>query len=157
MRVTSLAKLPRPAASRLAVRVTPDALRQIRGGHPWVYETSIESVKSGAQSGATGKPGDLAVVFDADRSFAAIGLLDPASPIRIKIIHEGKPATIDRAFWVAHITAALARRQPLIDQSLADLVVQELVDADEASEHAADREYFRSLVDKRRAGELPAT
>ena len=128
MRVTSLAKLPRPAASRLAVRVTPDALRQIRGGHPWVYETSIESVKSGAQSaaqggaqsGATGKPGDLAVVFDADRSFAAIGLLDPASPIRIKIIHEGKPATIDRAFWVAHITAALARRQPLIDQSLAD-------------------------------------
>ena len=88
MRVTSLAKLPRPAASRLAVRVTPDALRQIRGGHPWVYETSIESVKSGAQSaaqggaqsGATGKPGDLAVVFDADRVVAALQAHAPHAP-----------------------------------------------------------------------------
>ncbi len=119
MRVSSLSRLPRPSTSRLAVRVTPDALRQIRGGHPWVYETSIESVK-GAASGADGAPGDLAVVFDADRKFAAIGLYDPASPIRIKLIHEGKPVTIDRAFWVAHITTALARRQTLIDSSRTD-------------------------------------
>ena len=41
--VTSLSRLPRPSASRLAVRVTPDALRQIRAGHPWVFERSIES------------------------------------------------------------------------------------------------------------------
>lgn len=109
MRVTSLARLPRPSASRLAVRVTPDALRQIRGGHPWVYETSIQSIKG------DGTPGDLAVVFDDDRHFAAIGLYDPASPIRIKLIHEGKPVTIDRSFWTAQISTALARRQPLID------------------------------------------
>ena len=99
------------------MRVTPDALRQIRGGHPWVYETSIDTIKgAGNTSGQqAGKPGDLAVVFDDDRKFAAIGLFDPASPIRLKIIHQGKPATIDRAFWVAHVGAALARRQPLVD------------------------------------------
>ena len=93
------------------MRVTPDALRQIRGGHPWVYETSIESIKG------TGVAGDLAVVFDDDRKFTAIGLLDPESPIRIKLVHEGKPATIDRAFWTARVAAALARRQPLIDSA----------------------------------------
>ncbi|MEQ1699764.1 MAG: class I SAM-dependent rRNA methyltransferase, partial [Ilumatobacteraceae bacterium] len=107
--MTSLSRLPKPSTSRLAVRVTPDALRQIRAGHPWVYENSIQSVKG------DGNPGDLAVIFDDDRKFAAIGLYDPASPIRIKIIHQGKPATVDKAFWVAHVSAALARRQKLID------------------------------------------
>jgi len=104
----------------LAVRVTPDALRQIRGGHPWVYETSINTVKVPAAAPETGKPGDLAVVFDDDRNFAAIGLYDPASPIRIKLLHEGKPVAIDRAFWIAHVSAAVARRQPLIDLSVAE-------------------------------------
>ena len=108
--MTSIARLPRPSASRLAARVTPDALRQIRGGHPWVYETSIDSLKG------DGKPGDLAVIFDDDRRFAAIGLYDPASPIRIKVIHQGKPVTIDHSFWAGHIRAALTRRQPLIDR-----------------------------------------
>ncbi|MGB8858329.1 MAG: class I SAM-dependent methyltransferase [Ilumatobacteraceae bacterium] len=121
--MTSFARLPRPSATRLAVRVTPDALRQIRGGHPWVYETSIESVKGAGSAGSptdAGKPGDLAVVFDADRKFAAIGLYDPASPIRIKLIHEGKPVTIDRSFWTKHVTTALARRQVLIDSAATD-------------------------------------
>ncbi len=41
-----------------------------------------------------------------------------------------------------------------MDQYLAELVVQDLVDADEASEKAVDKEYFKSLVEKRRAGEI---
>jgi len=94
------------------VRVTPDALRQIRGGHPWVYETSIDTIK-GAD---TAQPGDLAVIFDDDRKFTAIGLYDPASPIRIKVIHQGKPATVDHAFWVRKIADALERRRQLIDR-----------------------------------------
>ncbi|MDO8362813.1 MAG: class I SAM-dependent methyltransferase [Actinomycetota bacterium] len=118
--MTSLARLPRPSASRLAVRVTPDALRQIRGGHPWVYETSIDSLKGPTIDDGSAKPGDLAVVFDDDRRFTAIGLYDPASPIRIKVIHQGKPATVDRAFWTRHITTALATRQPLLDRNAAD-------------------------------------
>ena len=67
-------------------------------------------------------------------------------------IREGKTGTIASLIQTGKSAGMIS-----LDQSLADLVVQELVDADEASEHAADREYFRSLVDKRRAGELPAT
>ena len=100
--------LPRPAASRLAVRVTPDALRQLRSGHPWLFEGSIRSVNH------EGAAGDLAVVFDDDRNFAAIGLWDPASPIRVKILHVGKPTAIDDTWFRMTLAAALARRDTLV-------------------------------------------
>jgi 23S rRNA (cytosine1962-C5)-methyltransferase len=102
------------SSRRLAVRVTPDALRQIRGGHPWVFDNSVTSVSEG------GAPGDLAVVFDDRRRFAAIGLWDPGSPIRIKILHAGKPRTIDESFWHDRIVTALAIRAPFVDHRRAD-------------------------------------
>ena len=108
MTVSLFAQLPRPSANRLAVRLTPDALRQVRGGHPWVYEASITSIKG------DGASGDLAVIFDDDRNFVAIGLYDPASPIRVKLVHRGKPTTVDRAFWTNQLLAARERRRSLI-------------------------------------------
>jgi 23S rRNA (cytosine1962-C5)-methyltransferase len=84
----------------LAVRVTKDAARQIRGGHPWVFNNSITSIKPDGQAG------DLAVIFDENRNFMAIGLYDPDSAISIKILHQGKPEQIDEAFWVQRLTAA---------------------------------------------------
>ena len=89
------------------MRVTPDALRRIKGGHPWVYDRSIESVKG------DGHAGDLAVVFDTDRKFAAIALYDPQSVIRLKVLHHGRPTTVDRAFWHQRLSAAIERRAAL--------------------------------------------
>lgn len=100
--------LPTPSSRRLAVKVTPDALRHIRGGHPWVFESSIRSV------GHEGAPGDLAVVFGDRREFVAIGLWDPDSPIRLRILHQGSPNTIDGAFWRARFATALGRRAALV-------------------------------------------
>lgn len=71
-----------------------------------------EAITSTNRDGAAG---DLAVIFDADRKFAAIGLWDPASPIRIKVLHHGKPVTIDRAFWAQRLAEAVERRRALID------------------------------------------
>ena len=105
----SLDQLPPVSERRLAVRVTPDALRQIRGGSPWVYDGSISSASH------EGAPGDLAVVFDSDRKFAAIGLWDPTSPIRLKVLHRGAPTTIDRSWWRDRIASALERRESLAD------------------------------------------
>jgi 23S rRNA (cytosine1962-C5)-methyltransferase len=102
-----LPNLPRPGTRRIAVRVTADALRQIRGGSPWIYDRSITSVSH------DGAPGDLAVVFDRSRSFAAIGLWDPASPLRVKLLHRGTPTTIDAAFWRRRIGDALDVRATL--------------------------------------------
>lgn len=105
--MNALAELPAPNDKRLALRVTPDALRQIRGGSPWLYDGSITSVSH------EGAPGDLAVVFDDDRNFAAIGLWDPTSPIRVKVLHCGKPRQIDVTFWREQIGNALEKREAL--------------------------------------------
>lgn len=94
---------------RLAVRVTKDAARQIRGGHPWVFDNSVVSVKP------EGSAGDLAVIFDDRRQFMAVGLYDPDSPIRIKILHHGKPLTIDMSFWQERLAAAQQRRLNAFD------------------------------------------
>ena len=93
----------------MAVRVTPDALRQVRGGHPWVYDGGLVSVSHEPTAGA------LAVIFDQQRRFAAIGLWDPSSPIRIRILHVGAPRTIDGGFWTERLRAALDRRAELVD------------------------------------------
>jgi 23S rRNA (cytosine1962-C5)-methyltransferase len=106
--VNLLDRLPTPGERRLAVRVTRDALRQLRGGSPWLYDGSITSVSH------EGAPGDLAVVFDDHRKFAAIGLWDPTSPIRVKILHAGSPATVDGSFWRTRLDSALSRRASLL-------------------------------------------
>ncbi len=100
--------LPALPTRRLAVRVSPDALRQVRGGHPWIYDKAIVS-----NSNAAAPAGSLAVIFDSDRNFAAIGLWDPQSPIRIRVLHVGKPTQIDDAFWLDVVRVAVAKRASL--------------------------------------------
>lgn len=97
-----------PWQRRLAVRVTRDAERHIRSGHPWVFDRSIESAKPG-------KPGDLAVIFDHQRRFLAVGLYDPGSPLAIRILHAGKPETIDGDWLVAALSRSIAGRRSLIE------------------------------------------
>lgn len=74
-----------------------------------MFDGSVVSVKP------DGAPGDLAVIFDDRRKFMAIGLYDPASPIRIKVLHAGSPTPIDDAFWIDRLTAALELRRRLVD------------------------------------------
>ena len=102
-----LDRLPHPADRRLAARVTADAIRHIRRGHPWVFGDSIVHIT------ADGAAGDLAVIFDSARKFVAIGLYDPTSPIRIRVLHHGNPLPIDDAWWADRLDAALVRRADL--------------------------------------------
>ncbi|MEP7204417.1 MAG: class I SAM-dependent rRNA methyltransferase [Ilumatobacteraceae bacterium] len=102
-----LGQLPVVNEKRMAVRVTPDARRQVTAGHPWIFNESITSISH------RGAVGDLAVIFDNDRNFVAIGLWDPGSPIRIRILHHGKPATVDASFWRQRIAAAVDKRREI--------------------------------------------
>ncbi|MGB5760542.1 MAG: class I SAM-dependent rRNA methyltransferase [Acidimicrobiales bacterium] len=105
--------MPAPSTRRLAIRVTPDALRRIRARHPWVFDRSIDSVNH-----EDGAPGDIGVVFDRNRKFAAIGLWDPNSPIRLRMIHVGEPVMIDAAWFAERIAESVARRQAIFDRHL---------------------------------------
>jgi len=76
-----------------------------------VYESSITSCPD------DGRAGDLAVIFDGERRFQGIGLYDPASPIRLRMLHHGPPAPINDAWWHQRIADALDRRAGLLDST----------------------------------------
>ncbi len=102
-----LSAIPGCSDRRLAVRVTPEAQRALREGHPWLFEQAIV-----AQRGA-GRPGDLTVIFDDNRRFLAIGLYDPTSPIRVRVLQHGQPAVIDRSWFSTRLAAAAQARAGL--------------------------------------------
>jgi len=100
--------LPQPAERNMALHVTPAAERAIRGGHPWLFDQSIR------QRSRDGRSGDLAVVFDRKDRFLAVGLYDPDSPLRVRILQQGSPARIDRGWFERQISGTVARRRPLL-------------------------------------------
>jgi 23S rRNA (cytosine1962-C5)-methyltransferase len=104
---TFLDNLPWPDERRIALRVTPAAERAIRRGHPWLFDKAI------LHQSKDGKPGDLAVVFDRKRRFLAVGLYDPLSPIRVRVLQYGRSAPIDSDWFAARFQEAAKIRQPL--------------------------------------------
>jgi 23S rRNA (cytosine1962-C5)-methyltransferase len=62
--------------------------------------------------------GELAVIYDRHDEFLAAGLFDPDSPIRVRILHRGKPLPLNRAWWRRHWEEALGRREGLFDCGL---------------------------------------
>ena len=101
----SLESLP-----RLRLRVTATAESIIRGGHPWLFAESIK------EQNREGQTGELAVIFDRNDKFLAVGLFDPDSPIRVRILHAGKPAEIDANWWRTRLAQALKLREGLFDE-----------------------------------------
>ena len=107
----ALALLPHPSAQRIALWVTPAAERAIRQGHPWIFDQAI------TEQSRSGSAGDLAVIFDKKHRFIGIGLYDPTSPIRVRILQSGQPATINQDWFQAKLAAAFEARAPLQTQS----------------------------------------
>lgn len=107
----SLSQLPDPSAKRIALRIIPPAERALRQGHPWVYDKSI------TEQSHVGAPGDLAVIFDDKRRFLAIGLYDPTSAIRVRILQSRQPATINTAWFQNKLASTACLRAPLEEQN----------------------------------------
>jgi 23S rRNA (cytosine1962-C5)-methyltransferase len=96
-------------ALRLRLRVTAAAESIIRAGHPWLFADSIR------EQNRAGFSGELAAIYDRKDCFLAVGLFDPDSPIRVRILHAGKPQTIDGEWWQARLEEALTKREGLFD------------------------------------------
>ena len=89
------------------MRLTATAEAMVRSGHPWVYSDKLR------EQNRPGRTGDLAFVYDREDRFLGFGLFDPDSPIRLRMLHTGKPATVDAAWWRARLEASIGRRTPL--------------------------------------------
>ena len=98
------------ALPRLHLRVTAAAESIIRAGHPWLFADSVR------EQNRDGDAGELAVIYGRQNRFLAIGLFDPDSPIRVRVLHVGEPTTIDTAWWRRRLRAAIARRDGLFDE-----------------------------------------
>ncbi len=98
--------VPTPG-KRIAIRVTPAAERKMRDGHPWLFNDSI------VKQSHDGKEGALAVIFDRKGRFLAIGLFDPFSRIRVRILQHNHPATINQHWFDSQLAKAVRLRASL--------------------------------------------
>jgi 23S rRNA (cytosine1962-C5)-methyltransferase len=99
------------AKPNLRLRITAAAEKSVRSGHPWIFADSVREQNREAD------PGELAAIFDRNDKFLAVGLYDPLSPIRVRILHVGKPTKIDHNWFGEKFNHALARREDLFDQN----------------------------------------
>ena len=95
--------------NRLPVTLTAAGERALKSGHPWLFDGAIAKVKG------EGSAGDLAVIFSFKKNkFIGVGLYDPDSPIRIRVLHQGSPAQINEDFFRARTQDAKKVREALL-------------------------------------------
>jgi len=102
-----IATWPAPADRPIRMRVSGATAARLRAGHPWLF---AERILAQSHEGAAG---DLAVAFDPRRRFAAVGLYDPHSEIRVRLLRARVPGPIDEEFFRQRLAAALLRRRSL--------------------------------------------
>ncbi len=101
-----------PNPQRIAFKVKPTAEKHIRRGHPWIFENAI------TKQSTKGNAGDLAIIYDQKKNkFLALGLYDPHSPIRIKLLQYQQTAKIDSDWFRQKIETAYEIRKSLINKT----------------------------------------
>ncbi len=101
---------PAPKLPSLRLRVTAKTEGIVRKGHPWVYSDSIAYITR------DGDIGEVGIIYDKKDKFLAVGLYDPLSPIRFRVLQAGKAVKVDRDFWINRIRAAKERRAEVFDE-----------------------------------------
>lgn len=101
--------LPEGTPQVLAVKLTVIGERSVRSKHPWIFTDSIEKINK------EGVAGDIAIIFSHSKNKAiGVGLYDPDSPIRIKMVHFGSGAIFNSVFFEQKIKKAYVLRAPLL-------------------------------------------
>lgn len=99
---------------RLRIRLSAKAEAKVRGGHPWVFSDSIR------EENRSGEAGELAVIYDRKDRFLAVGFYDPESPIRVRVVHCGKPEVIGDSWWREKFTESLSKRSGVMQAGVTD-------------------------------------
>ncbi len=93
----------------LAIKLTATGERSIRSHHPWIFTDSIEKINK------EGDSGDIAIVFSQRKNKAiGVGLYDPDSPIRIKMVHFDSGEKLNSDFFFKKIKRAFSLREELL-------------------------------------------
>ena len=96
-------------AQRLAIKLSKAGERSVRSGHPWIFDKAITKLSK------EGSAGDIAIIYGTkSNKVIGVGLYDPHSPIRIKLLHHNGGSNIDSAWIKDKIAIAYDRRLPLL-------------------------------------------
>src|SRR5690625_7601685 len=96
----------------LAVKLSPSAESlMLKSAHPWVFSNSIQKINK------EGRAGDVAILFGQNNNKVfGVGLYDPHSPIRIKMLHYYSGQQIDQNFFKTKMEAAYEIRKRLLNE-----------------------------------------
>ncbi len=95
---------------RLAIKLSKAGERFVRSGHPWIFEKAITKLSK------EGSAGDIAIIYGTkSNKVIGVGLYDPHSPIRIKLLHHNGGANINQEWIASKIAQAYNRRLPLLE------------------------------------------
>jgi 23S rRNA (cytosine1962-C5)-methyltransferase len=100
-----------PGGGRPRARLGKPLRAAIRAGHPWIYDRALPALPAGARAG------DVVAIWDDDGPVCA-AMVDPASPIRARVLDDDPDAVIDAAWAHGRARAAAAAR--VADPMLAD-------------------------------------
>jgi 23S rRNA (cytosine1962-C5)-methyltransferase len=95
---------------RIKIKISKSLQGKIRKGFPWVHYYQLNNRK------ISGKAGDLGVIYDSDNRFLAVGLFDPFSDIRLRILQTRESREIDETFFRERLQRALELRSSLNSQ-----------------------------------------
>lgn len=96
-------------AQRLAIKLSKAGERSVRSGHPWIFEKAITKLSK------DGDAGDIAIIYGTkSNKVIGVGLYDPHSPIRIKMVHHNGGTNIDKSWIAEKIAIAYDYRLPLL-------------------------------------------
>jgi 23S rRNA (cytosine1962-C5)-methyltransferase len=94
----------------IRIKISKTLEQKIRRGYPWVFHYQIQNEQ------IDGELGDLAVVYDSKNLFLAIGLYDPESDIRLRVLQTSKPVDIDSVFFEKRLLSSIQLRESLLDE-----------------------------------------
>jgi len=94
---------------RLALKLSKSGEKHVLSGHPWLFSNRIDKLNR------EGNPGDVAIIFGKkNNSVIGVGLFDPNSPIRVKLLHHNGGIAVDSAFFEQNVQDAFSKRIPLL-------------------------------------------
>lgn len=92
----------------VAVKLSAKGERSVRQHHPWIFDQNI------IKTNKSPKAGDVGVVFaHKSNKVIGLGLLDPHSPIALKMMHFDEGVKIDEDFFQKLLHKAIEKRKPL--------------------------------------------
>ena len=92
--------------SNIAIKLNAKGERAVRQKHPWIFSQNIIKINKKATYG------DIGIVFSHKKNkVLGVGLMDPSSPIALKMIHFGGGIKIDNQFFNEKLVKAIGRRK----------------------------------------------